>query len=126
MVQQVTPATFQSIVSEWNVSEPAPPIGVDCSQSCAQWGWKHARVPCEADMLLPANADWRGFQSTWNGSLCRIDPARSFRCCFLKSFGRYAFNMTRNRELSLNLNGRPWYPKATQQQRDRRRGALAA
>jgi hypothetical protein len=115
VMHKVTPSTFKQVVRQWNVSEPAPPIEVDCSQTCTQWGWKYARYPCEPPSQFPAGATWRGFHSTWNGTFCRIQPAQRFDCCFLKSVGRYAFNMTRNRELDLKLNGRACYGRSCRQ-----------
>ena len=104
VMHKVTPATFQQVTTVWNVSQPAPPIGVDCSQTCAQWGWRSARVPCDAEPTLPASSGWQGFQTSWNGSLCPFDPATAgFRCCFLRSYGKFRYNMTHDRELSLEL-----------------------
>ena len=29
---------------------------------------------------------WRGFETMWNGTMCRLDPAAvGWRCCFLRT-----------------------------------------
>ena len=103
VMHKVTPRTFTEVTLQWNVSHPAPPIVVDCSQSCYQWGWQRARIPCEAEPTLPESRGFRGFDTVWNGSLCPVDPMQAFSCCFLRASGSFEFNATHDRELSLKL-----------------------
>ena len=92
LMHKVTPQLLPEVTSTWRVRKPAPPdLYVDCSQSCTQWGWKYARLPCEAPPPLSvARSDgrgWRGFGVPWNGSLCKHDPVAElgWRCCFLNT-----------------------------------------
>lgn len=89
MMHKVTPAILPEVARTWQLRVPAPDdLQVDCTQSCAQWGWTYARTPCEPPPPLPAAEPgaWRGFRSPWNGSLCKIDPVEEgWECCFLRA-----------------------------------------
>lgn len=89
LMHKVTPQLLPEVTRTWRVATPAPPdLMVDCSQSCAQWGWKYARRPCAPSPPLGAGHGWRGFGVAWNGSLCKSDPvAAGWRCCFLRTRG---------------------------------------
>ena len=83
IVHKVKPNTVERVKGAWDIRAPHPKYKIDCSQTCAQWGWKNARKPCDEEPALPASFQWRGFSQRWNGSLCSVDIASLFRCCFL-------------------------------------------
>ena len=86
-VHKATPAAVPGLLARWQLGQPFPADAiVDCSQSCASWGWEYARRPCETPPTLPPGRPWRGFGAPWNGSHCRINPvAAGWRCCFLRT-----------------------------------------
>ena len=92
LMHKVTPKLLPEVTSTWKLALRAPAdLMVDCSQSCTQWGWKYARLPCEPPPPLSVEQagakGWRGFGVRWNGTLCKIDPVKDagWRCCFLRT-----------------------------------------
>ena len=87
VMHKVTAENYAEVAAAWRVGAKAPPLKVDCSQQCKQWGWNYARRLCADPPPLGAEAagpgGWRGFGERANGSLCKFDPSEFWRCCFL-------------------------------------------
>ena len=87
VMHKVTAENYAEVAAAWRVGARAPPLKVDCSQQCRQWGWQYARKLCVDPPPLDADAagpgGWRGFEARANGSLCKFDPSEFWRCCFL-------------------------------------------
>ena len=91
LMHKVTPQLLPEVLASWKVELPAPDdLMVDCSQSCATWGWKYMRRQCAPPPPLSVSESdghgWRGFNARWNGTLCKHDPVEAgWRCCFLRT-----------------------------------------
>ena len=91
LLHKATPQLLPEILASWKVALPAPTdLMVDCSQSCATWGWKYMRRECAPPpQLSEGESDghgWRGFGKRWNGTLCKHNPVQAgWRCCFLRT-----------------------------------------
>ena len=87
VVHKVSPDMYARVAAKWQMALPAPALTIDCNQRCSSWGWKRARAACDEPPPLAASApgSWRGFGTTWNGSLCTFDPSETWRCCFVRA-----------------------------------------
>lgn len=76
VVHKVTPVQYEHVASVWNVSCSAPVVTVDCTQTCARWGWTRARTATrrDGDSLVTSTAPRR-----------IVPDDEGFRCCFLRA-----------------------------------------